>query len=111
MPWFVAFWPVSADGQRPSLCSPSYRERGSGFETEGIRPSAIFTRVGTQQFSNLLPTEDILLGRPFRWDEEVWEAVPDWLAQQTQDFFFRGMYGVAQHWKTRVERGGVWVEE
>jgi len=58
-----------------------------------------------------LPTEDILLGRHFRWDEEVREAVPDGLAQQTQDIFFRGTYTVVHHWKTHVERGGYYAED
>jgi len=102
---------VSAERQRPSSCSLSYRKTGSGFKNRGVTPSVIFSKFGIQQFSSLLPTEDVLLGRHFISDGELREAVTDWLAQQTQDILFRGIYGLVQHRKTRVERGGDYAED
>jgi hypothetical protein len=58
---------------------------------EALNPSAIFARFGTRQFSLLRHLKESLRARHFRSDEEVNEAVHDWLAQQTVDFYSRGI--------------------
>ena len=73
------------------LYRPSCRETDSGFKTGGVIPSAIFARFGTQQFSFLRHLKESLRARHFRSDEEVNEAVHDWLAQQPIDFYSSGI--------------------
>jgi hypothetical protein len=45
------------------------------------------------------PLKDALRGLKVRWDEKVNEAVHDWLAQQSKDFFFPGIYALVEHWR------------
>ena len=44
-----------------------------------------------------LAPKDALCGSHFRSDEEVMEAVNDWLAQQPNDFFPQGIYARMEH--------------
>jgi hypothetical protein len=54
--------------------------------------------------------EDALRGCHFRSDEEVKEAVHDWLAQQPKDFC-PGIYALVELWRRRVERGEDYIED
>ena len=48
--------------------SPSYRETDLGSETEGVTPSAILTKFGTQLFSLLLAPARLTMWRHFKSD-------------------------------------------
>jgi histone-lysine N-methyltransferase SETMAR len=54
--------------------------------------------------------KDTLHGHHFRSDEELKEAVHDWLAQQPKDFFTRGIYALVERWRC-VEHGGDYTED
>jgi hypothetical protein len=87
----------------PGLIQPVVPETDSGFKIGSVTPSAIFTRFGTERFSPLLaPKRRSMWMCHFRSDEEIKEAVHDWLAQQPKDFS-RGIYA-------SVERGGDYTE-
>jgi len=47
-------------------------------------------------FHLLWPLKDVLCGRHFRSEEDVKEAVYDWLAQRPKDFFSQGMYALLE---------------
>jgi len=70
----VALWHVC--NITPDLIySLSYHETDAGFRIGGV-PS---------DFHLFWPLKDALCGRHFRSDEDVQEAVYDWLAQQPKD--------------------------
>jgi hypothetical protein len=58
--------------------------------------------LAPSDFHLFWPLKDALRGCHFRSDEEIKEAVHDWLAQQPKDFS-RGIYA-------SVERGGDYTE-
>jgi hypothetical protein len=65
----------------------------------------------SSDFHLFWPLKDALRGRHFGSDEEVKEAVHDWLMQQPKDFFSRGIYAFEGRWRRCVERGGDYIED
>ena len=50
-------------------------------------------------------------GKSFRSDEEVQQAVHEWLHSQPKDFFSRGIHALTKRWNTCMERNGDYVEK
>jgi len=50
-------------------------------------------------------------GKSFRSDEEVQQAVHEWLHCQPKDFFSRGIQALLKHWNTCMERNGDYAEK
>jgi len=61
-------------------------------------------RGRTGDFHLFWPLKGVLRARHFRSDEEVKEAVHDWLAQQSKDSISRGIQAVVKRWRC-VESG------
>ena len=59
-----------------------------------------------QGFSPLLAPKSVLRARHFRSDEEVKEAVHDWLVQQPKYLFSRGIHPLVERCRRCVESGG-----
>jgi hypothetical protein len=67
--------------------------------------------LARSDFHLFWPLKDALRGRHFRPDEEVEEAVHDWLAQQPKDFFSQVICALVERWRRCVERGGDYTED
>jgi hypothetical protein len=50
-------------------------------------------------------------GKKFRSDEEVQQAVHEWLRRQPQEFFSRGIDTLRKRWRVCIERNGDYVEK
>jgi hypothetical protein len=50
-------------------------------------------------------------GKSFRSDEEVQQAVHDWLLSQPKDFFSRGIHLLPKRWNTYMGRNGEYIEK
>jgi len=50
-------------------------------------------------------------GKSFRSDEEVQQAVHEWLRSQPKYFFYRGIHALPKRWNTCIARTGDYVEK
>jgi len=50
------------------------------------------------------PLKSAMGGKSFRSDEEVQQAVHEWLRSQPKEFFSRGIHALAKRWNTCMER-------
>jgi len=57
------------------------------------------------------PLKEAMGGKSFRSDEEVQQAVHEWLHSQPKDFFYRGIHALPKHWNTCMEHNGDYVEK
>jgi hypothetical protein len=57
------------------------------------------------------PLKEAMGGKKFRSDEEVHQAVHEWLCTRPQEFFSRGICALPVRWRKRVERQGDYVEK
>ena len=58
------------------------------------------------------PLKGAMGGKSFRSDEEVQQAVHEWLRSQPKDFFFsRGIRALPKRWNTCMVRNGDYVEK
>jgi histone-lysine N-methyltransferase SETMAR len=57
------------------------------------------------------PLKEAISGKTFRYDEEVQEAVHEWLCTQPKEFFSRGIQALVKCWRTRTELNGDYVEK
>jgi len=57
------------------------------------------------------PLQEAMGGKSFRSDEEVQQAVYEWLHSQPKDFFSRGIHALPKRWNTCMERNGDYVEK
>jgi len=57
------------------------------------------------------PFKEAMGGKSFRSDEEVQQAVHEWLHSQPKDFFSRGINELPKRWITCMERNGYYVEK
>ena len=71
---------VQRDNARPHAVRHTVKQI-QDLKLGGAIPSALFTRFGIQQFSPLLPVEDAILECRFGLDDEVRQALYDWLTQ------------------------------
>jgi hypothetical protein len=56
------------------------------------------------------PLKEAMGGKKFRSDEEVQQAVHEWLRRQRQEFFSRGIHTLRKRWRACIERNGDYVE-
>jgi hypothetical protein len=57
------------------------------------------------------PLKEAMGGKKFRSDEEVHQAVNEWLRTRPQEFFSRGIREFSVRWRKFVERQGDYVEK
>jgi hypothetical protein len=57
------------------------------------------------------PLKVAMGGKIFRSDEEVHQAVREWLRTRPQEFFYRGIRAFPVRWRKFVERQGDYVEK
>lgn len=57
------------------------------------------------------PLKEALRGRRFTSEQELKEAVHEWLAARPKTFFFEGIQKLLQRWKKCVEKQGDYVEK
>jgi histone-lysine N-methyltransferase SETMAR len=57
------------------------------------------------------PLEEAMGGKSFKSDEEVHQAVHEWLRSQPKDFFSRGIHALPKHWNTCMVCNGDYVEK
>ena len=57
------------------------------------------------------PLKNALRGRRFAADDEVKEAVNDWLRSQPQTFFSNGIKKLTDRWTKCIEKKGDYVEK
>jgi hypothetical protein len=50
-------------------------------------------------------------GKKFHSDEEVQQAVHEWLHRQPQEFFSKGIHTLPKCWRACIERNGDYVEK
>ena len=78
-----------------------------------ICPSSVFhicraSQTLAQVIFTSLNHSEAMGGKSFRSDEEVQQAVQEWLHSQPKDFFSRG---TPKHWNTFMERNGDHVQK
>jgi len=70
------------------------------------------SHLATSDFHIFAPLKEAMGGKFFRSDEEVQQAVHEWLHSQPKDFFFsRGIHALPKRWNTCTERNGDYVEK
>jgi hypothetical protein len=57
------------------------------------------------------PLKEAMGGKKFHFDEEVHQAVHEWLCTRPQEFFSRGIRALRARWRKFVERRGNYVEK
>jgi len=57
------------------------------------------------------PLKEVMGGKSFKFDEEVQQAVHEWLRSQPKEFFSRGISALLKHWNTCMERIGDYIEK
>ena len=57
------------------------------------------------------PLKNALRGRRFAADDEVKEAVHDWLRSQPQTFFSNGIKKLTDRWAKCIEKKGDYIEK
>ena len=57
------------------------------------------------------PLKEAMGDKSFRSDEEVQQAVQEWLRSQPKDFFSRGIHALPKRWNTCMIRNGDYVEK
>jgi len=63
-------------------------------------------------FHVLGPLKEAMGCKSFRSDEEVQQAVHEWLHCQSKEFFFsRGIHAFPKRWNTCMERTGDYIEK
>jgi len=69
------------------------------------------TDLASSDFHVFGPLKEVRGGKSFRSDEEVQQAVHEWLCSQLKEFFPRGIHALPKHWNTCMERNGDYVEK
>jgi len=67
--------------------------------------------LAPSDFHVFRPLQGAMGGKSFRSDEEVQQAVHEWLHSQSKDFFSRGIHALPKRWNTCMERNGDYVEK
>ena len=57
------------------------------------------------------PLKEAMGGKSFRLDEEVQQAVHEWLRSQPEDFFSRGIHALPKRWNTCMRGNGHYIEK
>ena len=96
-------------------CMPSYgaphHQQHSATELGSSRPPCLQPRPGPFRFPFVLPLKNAQRSRRFASDDEVQEAVHDWLLSQPQTFFSSGIKKLADRWAKCIEKKGDYIEK
>ena len=57
------------------------------------------------------PLKEAMGGNKFHSDEDVRQAVHEWLRGLPKEFFSKGICALCKRWRTCIERGGDYVEK
>jgi len=72
-------------------CGTPHHQHHSATELGSSRGPCLQPRPGPFRFPSFGPLKNVLRGRRFAADDEVKEAVHDWLRSQPQSFFSNGI--------------------
>jgi histone-lysine N-methyltransferase SETMAR len=67
--------------------------------------------LASSDFHVFGPIKEAMGGKSFRSDEEVQQAVHEWLRFQPNDFFSSGIPALPKRWDTCIVRNGDYVEK
>ena len=67
--------------------------------------------IAPSDFHVFGPLEQAMGGKSFSSDEEVQQAVLEWLRSQPKEFFARGIHALPKRWNTCMERDGGYIEK
>jgi histone-lysine N-methyltransferase SETMAR len=67
--------------------------------------------LASSDFHVFGPLKEAMGGKSFRSDEEVQQAVHEWLRSQPKYFFSRGIHAIPKRWNTCMVREGDYVEK
>jgi histone-lysine N-methyltransferase SETMAR len=76
-----------------------------------LRVSSISAILALSDFHVFGLLKQAMGGKSFRSDEEVQQAVHEWLCSQPKEFFYRGIHAFPKRWKTCIARTGDYVEK
>jgi histone-lysine N-methyltransferase SETMAR len=66
-------------------------------------------KLAPSDFHVFGPLKEVMGGKPFRSNEEVQQAVHEWLHSQLKGFFSRGIHALLKHWNTCMLRNGDYI--
>ena len=96
-------------------CTPSYgtphHQHHSATELGSPRAPCLQPRPAPSDFHLFGPLKNTLRGRRFAADDEVKEAVHDWLRNQPQTFFSNGIKKLTGRWAKCIEKKGDYIEK
>jgi len=78
---------------------------------EVLEHPAYIPDLASSDFHLFEPLKNALSGRRFAADDEVKEAVHDWLRTQPQTFFSNGIKKLTDHWAKCIEKTGDYIEK
>jgi len=67
--------------------------------------------LAPSNFHVFVPLKEAMGGKSFRSDEEVQQAVHEWMHCQPKDFLSRGIHALPKCWNTCMERNGDYTEK
>jgi len=67
--------------------------------------------LASSDFHVFGPHKGTMASKSLRSDEEVQQAVHEWLHSQQKDFFTRGIHALLKRWNTCMGRNGDYVEK
>jgi hypothetical protein len=73
--------------------------------------SALLARPRPSEFHVFGPLKEAMGGKAFRSEEDVQQAVHEWLRSQPKYFFSRGMHALPKRWNTCMEHNGDYIEK
>jgi len=76
-----------------------------------LEHSAYSPDLAPSDFHLFRPLKNALRGRRFAADDEVKEAVQDWLRRQPQTFFSNGIKKLTDRWAKCIEKKGDCIEK
>ena len=95
-------------------CTPSYgtphHQHHLATELGSSRAPCLQPRPGPFRFPSG-PLKNALRGRRFAADDEVKEAVHDWLRSQPQTFFSNGIKKLTDRWTKCIKKKGDYIEK
>ena len=94
-------WPHTACSTVTTIQDPSFECLPHPLYSPDLVPS---------DFHVFGPLKAAMGGKSFRSDEEVQQAVHEWLHSQPKDFFSSGIHALPMSWKTCMERNEDYVE-
>ena len=94
-----------------ALIGTPHRQHHSATELGSSRAPCLQPDLAPSDFHLFGPLKNALRGRRFAADDEVKEAVHDWLRSQPQTFFSNGIEKLTDHWAKCIEKKGDCIEK